>query len=104
MSAFSPVLMIEPGSMTRADIGRMERRGGIIVVECSNPDTTRFADPPGHLDMDEHARAAMSLVRWIHAKDPQFSTNNGTAIQFYVRALLEGKRPQSVSAVKKAKP
>jgi len=101
---YRPVLMIVPGSMSKRDIGRMERKGGIIVVECSEPETATFADPPAHRTMDDQARASMALFRWLSIKGTSFNTNNGDAIQFWVRALIEGKQPEAAPNARKAKP
>lgn len=95
--------MILPDSMSKRDIARVERKGGIIIVECKNPAAARFADPPADAGMDAQSRAAMELFRWIASKDTAYSTNNGGAIQFFVRALINGGKPPSVEPVKRAK-
>jgi hypothetical protein len=90
--------------MSKRDIARTERKGGILIVECSKPDATRFAEPPLDAELDVQARAAMQLVRWIIGKSTTYSTSNSDATQFFVRTLLDGGRPPSVETVKKAKP
>jgi len=97
-----PLFLVKPQSVSRKDIIRAEKHCGICIIECSDPDASRYSEPPLGANLDEQARAALSLLRMIMAsQSPDFKRSELT--KFFVNALLNGSRPQSVSPVSEVK-
>lgn len=96
-----PVVIIEPGAMSKRDISRMNK-AGITVVEAKNPPAIRFLDPPPY-DRDDQERAAISLCRVLLT---QGATNTqyyrSTIAEMYVKLLMEG-HPLEARAVEPVK-
>lgn len=63
--AVRPLFLVKPKSMSRRDINRAEKMSGICIVECAEPDTARYSEPPLDAQIDLQARAALSLMRII---------------------------------------
>jgi len=76
MERTKPVIIIEPGAMSKKDIKKMNACG-IAVVESKNPEAIRFLDPPP-FDRSKHERAAIALCRILLT-----SGNSGTSYQRY---------------------
>lgn len=98
-----PLFIVKPKTISRRDIKRAEEHAGICIVECSDPDSTRFLDPPPAADLDVQARAAISLMRMI---------NKSSAVQFqrselnkwFVDMMLDWKaQPATVPPVQPPK-
>lgn len=102
-----PVVIIEPGAMSKRDVERMNK-AGITVVEAKNPPAIRFLDPPPY-DRDQQERAAISLCRVLMTNGSANTAYYRSSIaEMYVKLLIEGKaldeRPvPSVAAVPPAR-
>ncbi len=91
-----PVVIIEPGAMTRKDINRLNK-AGIVVVEAKNPPSIRFLDPPP-TDRKEMERAAIKLCRVLLTEGTYASTySRQTIAEIYVKLLLQGMPLEGVS-------
>lgn len=98
-SEFRPLFLAKPGDISRKDISRAERFCGICIIECANPDATRFCEPPLGADLDEQARAALTLMRIIVNQDsPNFARSDLT--KWFVQELMSWNRPPVVKKVK----
>lgn len=64
-SRMKPLFLVKPGTMSRADIRRAEKLAGVCIVECADPEGSRYSDPPIDAEIDVQARAALSLLRVI---------------------------------------
>lgn len=94
-----PMFLAKPGTINRSDIRRAEKFCGIVIVECSDPESTRFCEPPLGADLDEQARAALSLMRMIIDVDnPNFT--RGDLTKWFTKQLLSCKTPATVGKVK----
>lgn len=97
-----PLFLVSPKAISARDIRRAEQECGICIVECSDPETARFLEPPIDAEMDVQARAALSLMRYITANTSGTSTTfyASTLTKFFVDALLQAPKPASVPRVK----
>lgn len=94
-----PLFLIKPGTMSRKDISRAERLAGICIVECGEPDAARFCEAPLGADLDEQARAALSLMRTV-ISHPDTNFTRGSLTKWFVAELLTWKQPPKVPLVK----
>jgi hypothetical protein len=95
-----PLLIVKPKTMSRTDIRRAEKLGGICVVECADPETARFVEPPVHMGGDAMAVAAVSLVRYVLAQSSGSVTITPNQIaRWYVDILLKGSSPATSPSV-----
>jgi hypothetical protein len=54
-------LLVKTGTVSRRDIARAERLSFLCIVECSDPESSRFLEPPSLIsNLDDQARAAQS--------------------------------------------
>ena len=99
-----PMFLVKPGTVSRKDINRAERLCGVCIVECAQPDSARYSEAPLGADLDEQARAALSLMRMIlSSQSPNFT--RGDLTKWFVDILLAShKQPESVGRVKPTKP
>lgn len=96
-----PLFIVKPGSMSARDIRRAEKLSGIVVVECSDPESARYSEPP-LMDMDAMSRASVELLRTI-MRQPSPELNRGTITKWLVEILLTGVNPSPVASVKASK-
>jgi hypothetical protein len=94
-----PLFLIKPGTVSRKDIRRAERFCGICIVECAEPESARYSEPPLGADLDEQARAALSLMRMI-ISSPSPDFKRGDLTKWFVNEILTHKRPENVPPVK----
>ena len=95
-----PALLVKPGAMSKRDIARLERLGGILAVECADPESAKFVEAPFHGDIDDLSRAAMELLKLVLVQpNPDFT--RATLTKWYVDILVSGKRPGAVPPVKR---
>lgn len=94
-----PLFLVKPGTVSQKDIRRAERLTGIVFVECSEPDSARYMEPPLHVGIDAQSRAALSLVRII-MKHPNADLNRGAITKWFVELLMDGEVPTPVEKVK----
>jgi hypothetical protein len=94
-----PLFLTKPQTISRRDINRAEKLCGICIVECADPDATRFCEPPLGADLDEQARAALTLMRVIVNSDAANFTR-AELTKWFVQELFLWKQPQTVKRVK----
>lgn len=96
------VLLVRPKTISRKDIERAERIGGICIVECADPESARFVEAPALVErLEVQARAALWLLRRVvEGQEQQFS--RGELTKWFVGALLDGKRPDPAPSVRSA--
>lgn len=84
-----PVVIIEPGAMSKRDVAKMNK-AGITVVEAKNPEAIRFLDPPP-FDRNAQERAAIELCRvLLQSGSIGTSYQRYNIAEMYVKLLLEG--------------
>lgn len=96
-----PILLVKPGTVSRRDITRAERKGGICIVECETPWQARFVEAPLHANIDEQARAALSLLRYV-LNGPVTGTSytRGELTKVFVDAIVNfNAKPAHVAPV-----
>lgn len=94
-----PLFVVKPGSVSRKDIMRAERHSGICIVECAEPEAARYQELPIMHNLDDQARAALSLLRMvIHSQSVDFKRAELT--KWFVQQLLEGHSPAQVLPTK----
>lgn len=97
-----PLFLVKPGTVSRADIKRAEKLGGVCIIECAEPESARYSEPPITADIDVQARAAISLMRFIiDAPSPEFK--RGDLTKLFVQILLKGKYPTETTPVPSVK-
>src|SRR5579859_2535047 len=84
-----PLFIVKPKTMQRRDIRRAEEQAGICIVECSDPESTRFLEPPPDAGLAIQARAALSLMRFVVASAGPFQ--RGELLKWFVDQLLNTK-------------
>ena len=95
MNGLKPLFLIKPGSVSRKDIRRVESGCGICMVECADPDAARYSEPPLGADLDEQARAALSLLRMVmDSPTPDFKRADLT--RWFVNEILRSRKPDTV--------
>jgi len=94
-----PLFLVKPGTVSRRDIARAEKQSGICIVECSDTESARFCEPPLHANLDDQARAALSLLRMVLTQQ-SVDFKRGDLTKWFAQALLDGKRPEPVKPVK----
>lgn len=95
-----PVLIVKPGAISKDDIKRAEQKGFIIVIECEDPASCRFLEPPCTAPLDAKMRAAMQLLRYIMDGNKGVMWHRETLITKWVDALLNESPPDPVERVK----
>ena len=100
-----PLFLIKPKTISAKDIKRAEQRCGITIVECSDPETARFLEPPIDADIDAQARAALSLFRYIvrGTESPTTVFYGGNLIKWFTNTLIEQPLPPRVPRVRHLK-
>jgi hypothetical protein len=95
-----PMFLVKPGTVSRRDINRAEKHSGILIIECADPDAARYQELPLQYDLDDQARAALSLMRVvISSPSPNFT--RGELTKWFVEQLMNwDKKPENVPAVK----
>lgn len=101
---FYPLLLVKPKTMTRADIRRAEKLGGICVVECSEPETSRFVEPPALIGGDVLAHAAITLTRFIMSQPSPMKFDRNEIAKWFVDLLLKGHQPGTTTQVQAVQP
>lgn len=100
-----PILMVKPGTVSKKDIELARNLGFILIIECDEPEAARFVEPPIPASMDDQTRACLDLFRYVMDtgnRDTVFYKVD--LVQRWVRALTQGKRPDSVPPTEKVKP
>jgi hypothetical protein len=98
-----PVLMVKPGTVSKKDIELARNLGFILIIECSEPEAARFVEPPIPANMDDQTRACVDLFRYIIDCGGRDTTlYRADLVARWVRALMQGKRPESVPKTAKA--
>lgn len=97
-----PLFLIKPGTMKRADINRAKKMSGVCIVECSDPESARFLEPPIGGNVEEHARAALQLFRLVLRQQEQ-TFSRATLTKWFCDALLDETKPAVVPRVKAVK-
>jgi len=98
--SFKPLFLALPGSISRRDILRAERQCGICIIECKDPSATRYSEPPLGADLEEQARAALSLMRMIISA-PKTDFSRAEMTKWFVNELLTWNRPKDVEPVQR---
>jgi hypothetical protein len=97
-----PLFLVKPGSVSRKDIERALRHSGVCIVECSETESARYSEPPMGTDLNEQARAALSLMRMVIAS-PNAEFKRGELTKWFVDAILNGRIPEKVPHVAAAR-
>lgn len=96
-----PLFLVVPGSISPRDKHRAEKLCGICIVECKDTAAARYSEPPLGANLDEQARAALTLMRRITNHDSA-SFLRGDLVKWYVQELfLWDNKPEIVKAVPK---
>jgi hypothetical protein len=93
-----PLFLVKPDSMSRKDINRAERLSGICIVECKDPDSARYSEPPLTANLDDQARAALSLMRTV-VNHPNSNFTRGELTKWFIDSLLSWNAPKTVTPV-----
>lgn len=93
-----PLFLVKPGSVSRKDIERALRHSGVCIVECAETEAARYSEPPLGTDLNEQARAALSLMRMVIAS-PSAEFKRGELTKWFVDAILNGRVPEKVPPV-----
>ncbi len=101
IAGLKPLFLVTPGSVSQKDIRRVERGCGIVMVECKEPDAARYSEPPIGADLDEQARAALSLLRVV-ISNPAENFSRAQLTKWFVEQLLSWKKPENIPPVKQA--
>jgi len=103
--SFLPLMIVKRGTVSKEDIERAEKMAFICIIESDEPDAARFVEPPIQTArLDEQARAAMELVRWmirVGNKDTLWA--KGDLVKLFVDSLVNGEKPQATERVKGTK-
>ena len=93
-----PLFLVKPKTMSRRDIRRAEQQAGICIVECADPESARYSEPPLGANLDDQARAALSLFRMVMgAQMVEFKRSE--LMKWFIEALLKGAPPTPVPPV-----
>jgi hypothetical protein len=99
-----PILMVKPGTVSKNDIKLARNLGFICIIECKEPESARFVEPPMPSSMDDQTRACVDLFRHIIENGSRDTTYyRSSLVDRWVRALTLGKRPASVPPADKVK-
>jgi hypothetical protein len=100
-----PLFLVKPDTVSKEDIVRAEKQSGICIIECSDPESARFLEPPFDADIDVQARAALSLVRYISSQSSGVGTTfyGANLMKMFLDAVLHWPSPTRVERVKKGK-
>jgi hypothetical protein len=93
-----PLFLVKPGTVSRKDIQRAERHSGICMIECADPESARYSEPPIDAKLDVQARAALSLLRMI-LRNGSSNFTRAELTKFFVEALLSGTSPTPIPPV-----
>jgi hypothetical protein len=96
---FRPLFLVKPKSVSEKDIRRVERLCGICMVECAEPEMARYSEPPLGANLDEQARAALSLLRMV-LRSESANFTRGELTRWFVDKLINGGKVQNVPPVK----
>ena len=96
-----PLFLVKPKTMSARDIQRAEKLAGVCIVECADPETARFLEPPIDANIDVQARAALSLMRYIVKSTGNSTTTHygATLIKMFVETILSAPTPAVVPRV-----
>lgn len=95
-----PLFLVKPGSVSRKDISRAERQSGICIIECAEPESARYQELPMTYNLNDQARAALSLMRMV-VSSQVVDFKRGDLTKWFVEALLAwDKKPTQVQPVK----
>jgi hypothetical protein len=98
-----PLFLVKPGSVSRKDIARAEKHSGICIVECSEPETARYQELPMAYDLNDQARAALSLMRMVVSANT-VDFKRGDLTKWFIDALLQwDKKPVNVTPTAQVK-
>lgn len=96
-----PVLIVKPNTVSKADIRRAEKQGFILIVECSEPESVRFVQPPMDADIPAQSAAALELLRVVMEKDSSTNVTVGFITKRWASILMNYLPPKEP---RKAKP
>lgn len=97
-----PLFLVKPGSVSRKDIHRAEKQCGICIVECADPEASRYSEPPLTANLDEQSRAALSLMRMV-LRSPNTDFKRAELVKWFVDILIGERPPLEVPTVKAVK-
>jgi hypothetical protein len=90
-----PMFLVKPKSVSRRDINRAEKQCGVCIIECSDPESSRYSEAPMGADLDAQAQAALSLMRTIvSANQTDFKKSELT--KWFVDQILTWNRPAHI--------
>lgn len=95
-----PVVIVKPGTVSKKDIERAEKKGMLCIIECAEPESVRFLDPPAGTQIEERARAAYKLMRVIVTTPQHWSRSD--LIAMWSNFLINYDEPKRVEPVKSA--
>lgn len=93
-----PVLIVKPKTISRADIKRAEEQGFLCIIECKEPESARFLEPPVHADIGPMAEAAVRLMRIVLSSSATWT--RGDLAKQWAHILLNEQMPKPVPPVK----
>lgn len=93
-----PMFLVKPDTVSRRDINRAEKHCGICIIECADPDSARYSEAPLGADLDEQARAALSLMRKVLSVTDQNFTR-GQLTKWFVEEILHSPTIETVKRV-----
>ena len=94
MKEKKPLLIVKPGTVTKADITRAERMCGICIIESTEPENNRFAAAPPP-DATANAFGALAVLAYI-TKQPGGYSREGL-LRIFTEAALNA--PQQTDTV-----
>lgn len=94
-----PLFLAKPNSISRSDISRAEKLCGICIIECVDPEATRFCHPPIDAKLDAQALAALDLMRMVSSSGT-LNFSRGDLTRWFVDQLLTWNKPKEVPSVK----
>ena len=53
------LFLVKPNTVSREDITRAEQLSMICIIECAEPESARFLEPPLDAGLDRQARAGL---------------------------------------------
>src|ERR1700676_4273517 len=99
-----PLFIVKPGSVSRKDISRAEKHAGICIIECADPESARYQELPLQYNLNDQARAALSLMR-IVLRSTSTDFKRGDLTKWFVEQLMawdsETKNVEPVATVRK---
>lgn len=95
-----PLFLVKPNSMSREDIQRAEEQTGICIVECAEPESARFVEPPIDVDISAQARAALLTFRAV-VRNSAGTFYKTDIMKWFIDVILEQPAVQRVATVKK---